>query len=338
MESKYTVLLVDDEPNVLRSLTRVLRKEPYQVTTAESGKAALEIIEKQDVHLVISDMRMPGMTGAELLTLVNQKHPEIVRIVLSGHADLGNIFEAIKTGDLYKYITKPVEPIELKVVIQKGLEKYSLESENRRLTEALKVKNRELSRINEHLEACVMERTADLTARDKILEYMLNYHPLDEVLDYIAGVFCDTYSVEGLAVYLRDGNGNKFLPKAARGRASGAAGEKLLPLLEQEESALRNEFSAVCKTGQPRRASLAHPGSRGGTITGYLHPILYGGEALGVLEVDVSDKDEGAVDKISKASEGFQKLAAVAINDHRVKQSIPEMNNDIDGLLKDLGE
>ena len=101
------LLLVDDEPNVPRSIRRALRHEGYNVFTANSGSEALSVLASQPIDVIVSDHRMPGMTGAELLTKVSEAHPDTVRIMLSGQADMEAVVQAVNEGSIYKFLTKP---------------------------------------------------------------------------------------------------------------------------------------------------------------------------------------------------------------------------------------
>ena len=105
--NQRTVLFVDDEEPILRSLKRGLFDEPYNCLFANSGKEALKVIEQNEVHVLVTDMRMPEMGGLELLKIVKEKHPQIVRVVLSGYTQIGTLLTAINQGEIFKYITKP---------------------------------------------------------------------------------------------------------------------------------------------------------------------------------------------------------------------------------------
>ena len=106
------ILIVDDEPDVLLSLTGLLRRE-FVVYTAESGAEALEIMRQYPVHVIMTDQRMPSMTGVELMHQVRSEHPEAIRIIFTGYADIRAVVEAINSGELYRYITKPWDPDDL---------------------------------------------------------------------------------------------------------------------------------------------------------------------------------------------------------------------------------
>ena len=132
------ILLVDDEVNVLSSLTRALFDEPYQVTCAKSGEEALELMASQLFKLVISDERMFGMQGSELLAIVKERYPDTLRILLTGHATLEAAMKAVNQGEIYRFFTKPWNDTELKFAIRSAIERYDLEAENRRLLATVK--------------------------------------------------------------------------------------------------------------------------------------------------------------------------------------------------------
>src|SRR5688572_3801222 len=106
-QSAFTVLCVDDESNILNALRRLLRPRGYRVLTAESGAEGLNLIDGERVDLVLSDMRMPEMDGANFLQQVKARSPDTVRILLTGYADLASTVAAVNNGGIYRYIAKP---------------------------------------------------------------------------------------------------------------------------------------------------------------------------------------------------------------------------------------
>ncbi|MBI5633796.1 MAG: Flp pilus assembly complex ATPase component TadA [Nitrospirae bacterium] len=137
--SGYTLLFVDDEENVLRALRRIFLEENYEILTAESAAEAIEILEAKRVHLIISDHRMPLMTGAELLKQVKERWPDVIRIMLTGYADVQSIMGAVNEGAVYKFITKPWNDEDLRLTVSLALQQYALIQENRQLKELAKV-------------------------------------------------------------------------------------------------------------------------------------------------------------------------------------------------------
>ncbi|MEW6378449.1 MAG: response regulator [bacterium] len=164
-----SILVVDDERNVLRSLQRLFMEDNYRLFLAENAQDGLAILEKESVHLVMADYRMPGMDGVAFLREVRQRHPQIVRIVVSGFADTKSIVAAINEGEIYKFIPKPWNDDHLKLMVSNAIEHYRLFEENRQLTEIVRKQNRELRELNEELEQMVISRTADLLAQNRIL-------------------------------------------------------------------------------------------------------------------------------------------------------------------------
>jgi two-component system, probable response regulator PhcQ len=136
---KSSILIVDDERNVLESLKRVFMDEPYNVLTALNAADALDILSStKDIKVVISDEIMPKMSGAELLTVVSRRWPHIIRIMLTGHASLDSAIKAINQGQIYRFFTKPWSDHELLFSIRAAVDKYDLEAENRKLLEIVK--------------------------------------------------------------------------------------------------------------------------------------------------------------------------------------------------------
>ena len=169
-DSQHTILCVDDEENILHSLKRVLRKEGYQLLTATSGEEGLKCLKEHDVHLVISDQRMPGMSGTDFLARVKESYPDTVRIVLTGYTEVDSITDSINKGHIYKFILKPWNDQNLKLEIKQGLEQYDLLQINKRLHIKVLQQNEELKNINQNLEALVGERTMELEIQNQALE------------------------------------------------------------------------------------------------------------------------------------------------------------------------
>ncbi len=157
-----TLLFVDDEPSILSALRRLFRPHGYRILIAESGQAGLDTLESETVDLVISDMRMPEMDGATFLKAVRGRWPGIVRILLTGYADITSTIAAINEGEIYRYIAKPWDDNEIVLVVREALERQRLEAENQRLTELTRQQNEELKALNAGLEQKVAERTAEV--------------------------------------------------------------------------------------------------------------------------------------------------------------------------------
>lgn len=134
---KQTLLLVDDDANILDSLRRVLRRDGYDIVTSSSGEAGLKLLRENEVHVVVSDLRMPGMNGLEFLTQAKAQYPEVVRIVLTGYPELETVLDAVNRGVIYKFITKPISPEALQAHIREAFLHYEVRAENGRLSARL---------------------------------------------------------------------------------------------------------------------------------------------------------------------------------------------------------
>ncbi len=169
-ERPRTLLLVDDEENILSALRRLLRREGYRTLTAGSGAEGLALLAEQEVDVIVSDQRMPGMTGVEFLRKAKELHPETVRMVLSGYTDLQSVTDAINEGDIYKFLTKPWDDALLKANIDEAFRRKALSDENRMLTRQVQVANIELMRVNAHLQDALAAQSRRLEVGKSLVE------------------------------------------------------------------------------------------------------------------------------------------------------------------------
>ncbi|MGY6275490.1 HD domain-containing phosphohydrolase [Methylomonas sp. MgM2] len=164
------LLFVDDEPNVLKALKRLFRSDDYEVHLAEGGEAGLEILRRQPIDLIISDMRMPHIDGAEFLMRVTKQWPDTVRILLTGYADLESTISAVNDGKIYCYCSKPWEDNELKILVNNALEQKRLREDRQRLYEIINDQNQQLKVLNASLEEKVEKRTEQLRKSLLVIE------------------------------------------------------------------------------------------------------------------------------------------------------------------------
>jgi DNA-binding NtrC family response regulator len=150
---RYKIMVVDDEEANLRVLERLFRAE-YEIVTAGAGAEALRLLQQHDVALVITDQRMPDMTGVELLKRTAGLRPHMVRIILTGYTDAETLVEAINSGLVYKYVTKPWNNEELRLTISRALEHY----ETTKARHELEMSNQRLvARLNEIQQLATIE-------------------------------------------------------------------------------------------------------------------------------------------------------------------------------------
>jgi diguanylate cyclase (GGDEF)-like protein/PAS domain S-box-containing protein len=147
-----TLLLVDDEENIVAALRRLLRTEGWLLLTATSAEQALELMARHEVDVILSDQRMPGMTGVELLRRARQLYPETIRLVLSGYTELQSITDAINEGAIYKFLAKPWDDEQLRAHLREAFALKEMADQNRRLDQEVQAANLELADLNRRLQ------------------------------------------------------------------------------------------------------------------------------------------------------------------------------------------
>ena len=150
-ERRHSLLIVDDEVDVCESLRHLFHRS-YRVLTANAGDAALEILSRNEVHLILSDQRMPGMPGDIFLRRARQLRPDAIRMLFTGYADIQAVINAVNEGHIFRYILKPWDADELETVLHQAAEQYELLAERRRLIAELQSTNARLTQANEELE------------------------------------------------------------------------------------------------------------------------------------------------------------------------------------------
>lgn len=171
--SKHTILIVDDERDNLDALERIFRKK-YHVLKAINHREALEFLKTEHVSLIISDQRMPEMTGVELLEKSLAIQPDAIRILLTGYTDIESVIAAINSGQIYRYITKPWDPRELEMTVSRAIERFEMSQE-------LKAKNIELKNAYDEL------KTLDQAKSHFMI--LINHElktPLTNLINYLA--------------------------------------------------------------------------------------------------------------------------------------------------------
>ena len=153
-----TLLLVDDEPNILSALKRQLRGAGLRIITAASGAEGLALLEREAVDVIVSDQRMPGMTGVDFLRAVKTSHPDTVRIVLSGFTELQSVTDAVNEGAIYKFLTKPWDDTQLRGHIHEAMLHKEMADENRRLDLEVRTANAGLAQANRQLEELLRQQ------------------------------------------------------------------------------------------------------------------------------------------------------------------------------------
>ena len=181
-----TVLLVDDEPNVLSALKRLLRRDEYQIFSTTSPREAFDILAQHRIDVIVSDQRMPDMSGTEFLSEVKELYPDTMRLVLSGYTELHSVTDAINRGAIYKFLTKPWDDEQLRANIREAFSRLAVQRENNDLHQELEVVNTELVRLNHILEQRVMEKNERIVRDNAHLQVMQEV--VDNVTVAVIGV------------------------------------------------------------------------------------------------------------------------------------------------------
>jgi putative nucleotidyltransferase with HDIG domain len=185
MRHEHTVLFVDDEVNILKALQRLLRMEDMHVLTASRAGDALELLERNPTQVVVTDQRMPEMSGVDFLAQVRERHPDIVRMMLTGYTEINVAVDAINRGEIYRLITKPWNDDELRATIRQAFDHADLKAEIKRLNQITREQNFRLQDMNRNLEGMVRDRTKQLAEKHQQLRtaYVQTIRALAEAVD-----------------------------------------------------------------------------------------------------------------------------------------------------------
>jgi diguanylate cyclase (GGDEF)-like protein/PAS domain S-box-containing protein len=176
-----TLLLVDDEQNIVSALKRLLRRDGYEILTANSGADGLAVLAANKVDVIISDQRMPGMTGVEFLSLVKEKYPNTIRLVLSGYTELKSVTDAINEGSVFRFLTKPWDDDKLRECVSEAFQYKNYADENRKLSLQAQNSNFELAIANRQLSETIEKKQHQITVHTHSLDIVreaLRYTPV----------------------------------------------------------------------------------------------------------------------------------------------------------------
>jgi putative nucleotidyltransferase with HDIG domain len=185
MRYQHTVLFVDDEVNILKALQRLLRSEEMNVLCASRASEALELLEKHRTQVVVTDQRMPEMSGVDFLSRVRERQPDVVRMMLTGYTEMKVAVDAINRGEIYRLITKPWNDDELRATLRQAFDHADLKSEIKRLNQVTREQNFKLQDMNRNLEGKVRDRTKQLAEKHQQLRtaYVQTIRTLSEAVD-----------------------------------------------------------------------------------------------------------------------------------------------------------
>jgi CheY-like chemotaxis protein len=292
---KLKILVVDDEPDNLDLLYRTFRRD-FQVLKADSGMNALQVLAAEgEVAVIISDQRMPEMKGTEFLSKTVPQFPDTVRIILTGFTDIEDLVEAINAGQVYKYITKPWDPGELKAVVQRAAETYDL----------LKQRTEELRRANVQMSL--------LTALVQVAQTTPN---LEASLNPIATAFGECFTADGCILQLVD---NVLIPTQGTYSRTGT----IENWLDQDSLTREAIASGILQVSvnipsDPNLSSVSHY-SDSGVQAHLITPISYRQKILGVLSLQWKQPCTLREDEVNLIHSSAQ-LVAIALTCTRYSQ------------------
>lgn len=173
-EVKHSILFVDDEPAILKSLIRLFRKQGYSLLTASGGEEALALLEQEGgkISVILSDQKMPGMNGAAFLEKAKRICPDAIRILLTGYSEMDAIVDAVNKGEIHRYMTKPWNDDELVMQVKTAVEQYGLIEENKRLMALTRKQNKQLFEFGRAMEKKIEERSQEIVEKNKELEFL----------------------------------------------------------------------------------------------------------------------------------------------------------------------
>ena len=259
---KQKILVVDDEPDNLDLLYRTFRRD-FQVLKADSGISALDVLATEgEVAVIISDQRMPEMKGTEFLSKTLPQFPDTVRIILTGFTDIEDLVDAINAGQVYKYITKPWDPDELKAVVQRAAETYDL----------LKQRTEELRRAN-----------AQISLLKTLVEITKSAPSLDATLDPIAQAFGKNFAADGCILQLIEDN--KLIGNQATYSQEGTLTNWLDEDPLTAEAIASGEIQVCINIPKDEKLSKIEHYVTAGIQAHLIVPIAYNSQVLGVLSL-----------------------------------------------------
>ena len=303
-KKKHKVLVVDDERDNLELLERTFRVD-YDVYAAMSAGEALKIIEENpDIALIITDQRMPGTTGVELLKETLKEHPDIVRMLLTGYADIDALIEAVNIGHIYRYISKPWEPRELRIITKGALEKYELLVDNKRLTEKMKT--------------FFIEAIKSIATREP--EEAV-FRLLSEICPFDAGL-----------IVLRNGDVNNPVLFTFEG-----TGEDLVNKLKEETARKAKEVGIEANYENLREVKLNREGQKElNSLNAFLGwPLKIGDECFGYLSL-ASGKEDAWSEEDKAALGLFLNEVAIILDNVMLTRSLNKSHKELEETVRQL--
>lgn len=302
---KYSVLFVDDDEKIVNSFKRTIRNKDIKIFIAHNGEEALKILQNEKIEVLITDIRMPKMSGIDLLTTTADSHPEIIRIAISGDADKDDIKQLINRGHIWQYIEKPFNMGFLFVTIKNALELYLEREERINLIQKLDRKSKELEELNIRLEEKVAERTKLLSIRSNILHMILDGNATDDIFTVTGQAICQSSNVDNIHIH------SPLLHKPFS--------MATLP----DNSSIENKVKEVFKT---------HTIKKSDSVLCY--PLLQHDEIVGVLCAHCTNTNTDSQEKnLDEILDFFSPLITMSLSHKKLLNDLPDLMSEIESVI-----
>ena len=328
-----TILIVDDERPVRMMVGRLVKSLGYEAEEADSGEAALALLEKTVVDLVITDLKMPGMDGLTLAQRLLEDNRDRPVLLMTAYADLESARRAVSIG-VYEYFTKPFDVADVGAGINRALEHRRLVLENKAYQKDLERKVEERTRE-------LQQKVQELEARDSLLRHMLSIQEPEETLGLAVKLALGLCECDTGVLYNLDGSGD-----IQTGAAVGlTGGDEPVPKAKLEAMGLEgaDEIGQVLGACLEEQTPMwvHEPGEvrKGFGIHSFgVLPVHRGDEVVGLLEVGRKRQDVLVGESDMDALKGFLPYIAMAVMDCRLQDELPDWENQMEGVLDEAGK
>ncbi len=322
MPYEHTILAVDDEADVVKSLRDLLRLD-YRVLGATNARHALDILDSEDVHVIISDQRMPGMSGVEFLGLVRVKRPDVIRMLVTGYSDLQAIIDAINIGNVYRFIPKPWNVDELQAILREACERYDLNLASRRILASVSGANAELllaqTRAGQNHELGILLRlTAELAGRRNLQAAL--HKAAATVVELVKGKACSIRLLD-------EGKKELLLQSAVNFTPAYLAKGRVLLSRSVLDSRALSAAAPVYVADERNDPNVLYPehARAEGLVSALCVPMFHRGHAVGVIHVYMGKEYEFSPFEVAMleavAAESAAAVASARLH-HQSAQSV----------------
>lgn len=303
----FTTLFVDDDEHLIASFKRNIHSKEITILTARNGVEALSLLQNNRVQVLITDIRMPQMDGIELISKVADAYPDIIRIAISGEANMEDIKQLINRGHIWQYLEKPFSMGYIFVILKNAYTLYLERQERRELILKLDRKTKELEDLNNTLEVLVSERTKQLTQRTNILHMIVNGAPLETICNETARAICQKVKVDNVIIH----SPHLSIPFSLAP----------IPLPDTIDNSVKQVITSQKEYIDDFYISL---------------PLLQNSETIGVITVHTTDHTLVKNTQIRDTIAFFSPLLTMSLSHRQMLTNLPDLMDNIDHFLGSL--